>query len=181
MKRFIFILGGGRSGKSNYAVALAKKLKKRTAFIATANPADKEMAGRINLHKKTRPRWWKLFEENKDISPVLSGIGDKYGVVVIDCLGIFISNLMESGQGDKNIESQIRKLIKAICKHNSTVIVVSNNVGSGLVPMNSLARRFRDLVGLSNQWMAKNADEVIFMQAGIPMFMKGERKNGKVN
>jgi len=174
MKKFVFILGGARSGKSSYAVNRAKKLKKKVAFIATATSSDREMKERIKSHKASRPRQWKLIEEAKDVSLVLSKLKGKYEVVLIDCLGLLISNLLESGLENKAIERRIEKLINAILKVNFTTILVSNEVGNGLVPANPLARRFQNILGLANQMMAKKADEVIFMQSGIPVRLKGE-------
>lgn len=180
MKKFILILGGARSGKSRYAVELAKKFKKRVVFIATATSFDREMKRRIRLHRISRPRHWKLIEEGRDISSVLSKLKGKYEVVLIDCLGLLISNFLVSNLKDKKIEIRIKKLIDTILKLNLTTILVSNEVGSGIVPDNHLARRFRDLLGLSNQMLAKEADEVIFIQAGIPIVIKGEKKDAKI-
>ena len=180
MKKFILILGGVRSGKSSYAVALAKKFKKKTAFIATATVSDSEMKKRIELHKKSRPRQWKLIEEGKDISLILSKLKGKYEVVLIDCLGLLISNFLADNLEDKKIEIRIKKLISTIGKLKATTILVSNEVGMGIVPISPLARRFRDLVGLSNQMIVKKADEVIFMQAGIPMTIKKGKNNAKI-
>lgn len=173
MKKFIFILGGARSGKSKYAVKLAKKLKGQVAFIATTTSPDGEMKKRIKLHKISRPRHWKLIEEGKDISKVLSTLNNKYRIVLIDCLGLLISNLLANNLEDKEIEVKIAGLIRAVLKTNLTTILVSNEVGSGIVPENAIARRFRDLLGLSNQMMAEKADEVILMQSGIPVKIKG--------
>ncbi len=173
MRKFIFILGGARSGKSRYAVVLAKKLKKKVTFIATATSPDREMKERIKLHKISRPRQWKLIEEGKDISSILSELENKCELVLIDCLGLLIFNLLASNLEDKEIERRIKKLISNILKVKITTILVSNEVGSGIVPVNLLARRFRDILGLANQMMARKADEVIFMQAGIPIRVKG--------
>lgn len=177
MKKLILILGGAKSRKSNYAVELAKKFRKKVAFIATAVPSDEEMKKRIELHKTSRPKQWKLIEEGKDISPILPTLKDKYEVVLIDCLGLLVSNFLASNLKDKEIERRIKKLVDTILKINLTAIIVSNEVGSGIVPMNALARRFRDLLGLSNQMIAKKADKVIFMQAGIPVIIKDGQKD----
>jgi adenosylcobinamide kinase/adenosylcobinamide-phosphate guanylyltransferase len=176
MKKSIFILGGARSGKSSYAVDLAKKSRKRTAFIATCTSFDSEMKKRIKAHKKSRPRQWKVIEEGKHIDSVLIKLGNKYEVILIDCLGLWISNLLAEKLADKQIEKEIAKLIKSISKRKDVTILVSNEVGAGIVPDNPLARRFRDLLGLANQMMAREADKVIFMQSGIPMIIKGEGK-----
>ncbi|MFH1305993.1 MAG: bifunctional adenosylcobinamide kinase/adenosylcobinamide-phosphate guanylyltransferase [Candidatus Omnitrophota bacterium] len=173
MKKFVFILGGARSGKSGYAVKLAKKIRKKTVFIATAVASDKEMAERIALHRASRPRQWKLIEEGSEINLALAGIKSRYGVVLIDCLGLLISNLMAGGLEEKDIEKKIKKLISTVQTTAAVVLVVSNDVGGGIVPENALARKFRDVLGRANQMMAEKADEVIFMQAGIPVFLKG--------
>jgi len=173
MKRFIFILGGARSGKSSYAVELAASSWKKIAFIATCSPLDGEMKKRISLHKKSRPRNWKLVEEGIKIDSALLKLGNKYEAALIDCMGLFVSNLMTEGLKDNEIEKRIKSFVRAILKVKLNVIVVSNEVGYGIVPDNALARRFRDLLGTANQMMAKKADEVIFMQAGIPVKIKG--------
>ncbi len=172
MKKLILVLGGARSGKSSYAVELAKEFKKKVVFIATATSSDEEMAKRIALHRNSRPKQWKLVEEGRDISAILPALKDRYEVVLIDCLGLLVSNLLADDLTDDEIEKRIKKLVEAILKIDVTTIVVSNEVGSGIVPMNALARRFRDLLGLSNQMIAKKADEVIFMRAGIPVRIK---------
>ena len=176
MKKLILVLGGARSGKSSYAVELAKRLKKKVAFIATATSPDNEMKKRIKLHKISRPKQWKLIEEGKNIDSILPKLKSKYEVVLIDCLGLLISNLLASNLRDKEIEKRIKKLISTILNVKLTTILVSNEVGSGIVPNNPLARRFRDLVGLSNQMLVKKADEVIFMQSGIPIRIKSKIK-----
>ena len=180
MGKIIFLLGGARSGKSSYALKLAKDFKKRVAFIATCIVPDKEMAERIKKHRRLRPRHWKLIEEGKDISAVLPNLKEKYEVVLLDCLGLLISNLLADNLADKKIEAKIKKLIDTILKVKLTTIVVSNEVGSGVVPDNPLARRFRDLLGLANQMIAKKADKVILMQSGIPIIIKGEEKDAEV-
>jgi len=172
MKKFILILGGARSGKSSYAVELAKKFSKRTAFIATAISSDEEMKMRINLHKTLRPRYWKVIEEGKDVPLVLQSLKNKYEIVVIDCLGFLVSNLLINDLKDKQIERKIKILLDTIKKSKITVILVSNEVGCGIIPDNLLARRFRDLLGWANQSAVKKADEVIFMQSGIPIVIK---------
>lgn len=172
MKRFIFVLGGAKSGKSRFAVESAKRLGKNVAFIATATSSDEEMKEKIKLHKASRPRHWKLIEEGRDIRAILSKIDGKYEVILIDCLGLLISNLLADNLGDPLIEKMIKGIIKGILDVNCTTILVSNEVGSGIVPDNPLARRFRDLVGTANQRMAEKADEVIFVQSGIPVRIK---------
>ena len=176
MKRFIFILGGARSGKSGYAVELAKRLGKRIVFIATAEASDQEMRKKIRLHKMSRPKCWALIEETKDIACRLRKLESKYDAAVIDCLGLWISNLLMDNLTDSRINKKIEELMGAISKTKVSTIVVSNEVGSGIVPIEPLARRFRDLVGRANQLIAKEADEVILMAAGLPAVLKSKRK-----
>ena len=180
MGKLILILGGARSGKSSYAVKLAKDFKKRVGFIATCTFLDKEMTERIKKHQRLRPQHWKLIEEGKDITTILVNLQGKYGVVLVDCLGLWISNLLADNLEDKEIEKKIKKLLNVISRIEITTILVSNEVGSGVVPDNLLARRFRDLVGLANQMLAEKADKVIFMQAGIPQIIKGGNTDAKM-
>lgn len=172
MKKFILILGGARSGKSSYAVELAKKISKKVAFIATAAASDEEMVKRINLHRISRPRHWKLIEEAKNINSFFPKLKKNYEVVLIDCIGLWISNLLLEDFKDRIILNKVIELLNTISATDITTIIVSNEVGSGLVPENPLARRFRDLLGSANQMMAKKADEVTVMQAGIPLKIK---------
>jgi adenosylcobinamide kinase/adenosylcobinamide-phosphate guanylyltransferase len=175
MKKFIFILGGVRSGKSSYAVNLAKSTGKRIVFIATCIPADSEMKQRVRLHKKSRPATWKVVEEAIDIDSALAKIKARYDAILIDCMGLFISNLMAAETNDKKIEGKVRRVIEQIKRRSTDVIIVSNEVGMGVVPDNLLARRFRDLLGKTNQMLAQNADTVIMMHAGIATVIKGEK------
>lgn len=169
----ILILGGARSGKSRYAINLAKRISKKTVFIATAAALDEEMKERIQLHKISRPESWGLIEEPVNLSDLLFGLKSAYGVVLIDCVGLWISNLLMTDIKNKVIEKRIEELAKNIFKAKAgLVIIVSNEVGSGIVPGDPLSRRFRDLVGLANQTMTAKADEVIVMQAGIPIKIK---------
>lgn len=175
MKKFIFILGGARSGKSSYAVNLAKSYSKRIVLIATSIPDDSEMKHRIKLHKKARPSSWRVVEEGINIDSVLRKVEPRCDAILIDCIGLFISNLIAVEANDEKIEKKIQQVIKQIKKRSSEVIVVSNEVGMGIVPNNPLARRFRDLLGRANQILAQNADTVIMMHAGIATIIKGEK------
>lgn len=180
MTRLILILGGARSGKSSYAVELAKKRGGKTVFIATAAPSDMEMKKKIELHRISRPREWGLVEEGKDISSILRTLKDEYEVVLIDCLGLLISNLLADNLDDEEIERRIGALVEAAQRLDLTTIIVSNEVGSGIVPVHPLARRFRDVLGLSNQMVAKKADKVILMQAGIPLVIKDTQPDADI-
>lgn len=172
MGKFIFVFGGVRSGKSSYAVKLAKASKQKVGFIATAGAGDDEMERRIKTHKKSRPSSWKLIEEGINVDEALSKLKLKNGLVIVDCLGLLVTNMLMDKMSDGAIRKKINSVCSAIKKSGLDVIVVSNDVGSGLVPDNLLARRFRDLLGLANQIMAKKSNEVIFMQVGIPVKLK---------
>ena len=172
MGNFVFITGGARSGKSAYAQKLAKRTKKKVAFIATCQPGDKEMKKRIELHKKSRPRHWRLIEEPKDVEGVLRGLGNTYDGVVIDCIGVLVSNLLCGGLGEEKIKSKMEKMARTASASKCEIIVVSNEVGDGIVPKNHLARRFRDVLGTTNQIMARHADVVYSMRVGIPVRIK---------
>ncbi|MDO8662755.1 MAG: bifunctional adenosylcobinamide kinase/adenosylcobinamide-phosphate guanylyltransferase [Candidatus Omnitrophota bacterium] len=176
MKKNILIFGGARSGKSSLAVNIAKRISKKVVFIATALPGDEEMRKRIKKHRASRPRHWKVVEDGKDIHHSLLCLDGKCEAVIIDCLGLFIANLMGQGLEDNAIMRKIKYLVDGIQKTKFMVIIVSNDVGGGIVPDNQAARRFRDLLGSTNQLIAKEADEVVMMQAGIPLIIKGEKR-----
>ncbi len=172
MSKFTFIFGGVRSGKSSYAVKLAKDSKQEVVFIATASAVDDEMEKRIKAHKRSRPAHWMLIEEGIDIDTVLDKLNRENSVAIVDCLGMLVTNMLMADMSDSAIKKKINNIVEAIKKSELKIIFVSNDVGSGLVPDNVLGRRFRDLLGLANQIMAKKANEVISMQVGLPIKLK---------
>jgi adenosylcobinamide kinase/adenosylcobinamide-phosphate guanylyltransferase len=172
MGKITFILGGARSGKSTYALALAGK-KKKVAFIATCQARDKEMSNRIKLHKKSRPIHWETFEEPHAPSVLLEKKGNTFEIILIDCLTLLISNLMLKGTKEKEIKLEIYRLLNLLKKTKAESIIVSNEVGLGIVPDNRLARDFRDIAGKINQVVAEESDRVFFMVSGMPMQVKG--------
>ncbi len=172
MKNVVFIVGGARSGKSSYAVQLARKLKQRVSFIATCTYKDEEMDERIAKHRRSRPASWKVITEGKNIAAVLQKMHSPSQTLVLDCLGLWVFNLLEDKLTDSQIEREFKKLGEVLGKAKGTVIVVSNEVGSGLVPPYLAGRRFRDLLGRGNQIIAKKADEVFLMQIGFPTRLK---------
>ena len=176
MGKLIFITGGARSGKSTFAQKLANKLSKKVTYIATAQARDKEMELRIKIHRKNRPSHWKTVEREKNVTEVLSRIAEKNEVILLDCLTLLISNLLLSGE--KKILKKIKQLVNEVKKAKVTVLIVSNEVGMGIVSDNKLARRFRDMAGRANQIVAQAADEVYLVVSGIPVKVKGEY-NGK--
>ena len=167
MGKITFILGGARSGKSSFAVKLAKKQKGKAAFIPTCQPFDAEMKKRIALHKKTRPANWVTLENSGDMNLLLKQIDPKIKVVIIDCLTLLVSNLMFKKLSEKEITTRIKEILKTITKAKYKTIIVSNEVGLGIVPVNKLAREFRDIAGRINQLTASEADEVFFLVSGL--------------
>ena len=168
--RFVFVIGGARSGKSAFALKLAEARPGPRRYIATALALDSEMAVRIERHKGERGDGWETMEEPRELASALSGLDG--GVVLIDCLTLWVTNLMGAGLDDAAIEAEARTLFKAALQCGCDVIVVSNEVGLGIVPDNPLARRFRDLAGTINRVAAEAATEVFFIAAGLPMKMK---------
>ncbi|GBE41361.1 bifunctional adenosylcobalamin biosynthesis protein CobP [bacterium BMS3Bbin09] len=169
--KIIFVLGGAKSGKSSFALTQASGVKGKKAFIATAEALDGEMKERISRHKAERGDEWDTYEEPLNVSKVLSETGDKYSVVLIDCLTLWLSNIMHHM---KDTEGAINKFIDELdrSKDLSTVYMVSNEVGTGIVPENDLARKFRDLAGNLNQRIAGISEEVYLVVAGIPLKIK---------
>lgn len=172
MGKITFILGGSRSGKSTYALELAKKHKRSVAFIATGEAKDAEMLQRIQLHKNNRPKHWKTFEESKNIVSLLKKEGNNFECIIIDCLTLLVSNLILAGSSQKSIEDKIHKILTTLKKLKARAIIISNEVGLGIVPKNKLARDFRDIAGRINQIVAGEADEVFFMVSGIPLKLR---------
>ncbi len=170
-KRLVFVLGGARSGKSDFALKRASELGCPGLFIATALPSDKEMEDRIVRHRSARGGRWKTLEEPVDLEGAIER-GRGSGVIIIECITLWVSNLMERGLGEAEILKRAASLTRTIEDSKSCVIAVSNEVGLGIVPDNPLARVFRDVCGRVNQTIARVADEVWFLAAGVPLRMK---------
>jgi adenosylcobinamide kinase/adenosylcobinamide-phosphate guanylyltransferase len=170
MGKLIFITGGARSGKSTFAQKLANNLSKKVTYIATAEAKDKEMELRIKIHRKNRPAHWRTVEREKNVTEILSQVAEKSEVILLDCLTLLISNLLLSGA--KKILKEIRRLVDEVKRAKATVLIVSNEVGMGIVPDNKLARRFRDIAGRANQIVAQAADEVYLVVSGISVKVK---------
>jgi len=172
MGRIIFVAGGSRSGKSKFAQNLTKEIGKKIGFIATCIPQDDEMKERVMMHKKSRPRGWRVVEEPVRIKSALNKFKNGYDAVIIDCLGLFVSNLLCAGTKKKVIMDEVESLTKLLLKKRFTSIVVSNEVGSSIVPDNRLARDFSDVIGATNQILSRYADSVYVLQVGIPLKIK---------
>jgi|YNPBryunderm2012_1023409.scaffolds.fasta_scaffold02167_2 adenosylcobinamide kinase/adenosylcobinamide-phosphate guanylyltransferase len=169
----IFILGGVRSGKSSFALSLAGD-RDTVTFVATALPLDEEMKSRIENHKKERPSHWKTIEEPIDLLSVIKRLTDA-GVIILDCLTIWVSNLLE-----RYTDEEILEMAEDIASYSrgirSDVIAISNEVGLGIVPEYPLGRRYRDLLGKVNQIFARYSNKTFFMIAGIPLEVKNDSK-----
>lgn len=181
MARIIVVTGGSRSGKSAYAQKLAENLPAPRVYIATAPVTDDEMRERICKHQAAREKLqWKTIEETVDLAGAIRTAG-RYPVVLVDCLTLWISNLLYEAERkskevtEESIAEKCRNVMDACNALPGTVIFVTNEVGMGIVPDNPLARRFTDLAGRCNQIMAQHADAVTFMVSGQPLFLKGGR------
>lgn len=168
MNRTILITGGARSGKSAIAEARALAFGPRAVYIATAEASDPEMAARIDTHQARRGPEWTTHAEPLDLVGALNATDGRPRLV--DCLTLWLSNLMLA---DAAVEAEIARLEQALEQARAPVVLVANEVGSGIVPDNALARRFRDLQGQLNQRLAARADRVVLVVAGLPLFVKG--------
>ena len=179
--KIVLITGGVRSGKSFFAEKLAGNIGRKVTFIATAQALDEEMTDRIAKHQSNRPKHWETHEEPYQVVQVIQKVGEKTEVVLIDCLTLLVSNLMQDYREDesnnhlaKKIIKQIKEMVRESLQCSATNIIVSNEVGLGLVPANPMGRFFRDILGQANQIIGADADHVYFMVSGIPLLIKGE-------
>jgi adenosylcobinamide kinase/adenosylcobinamide-phosphate guanylyltransferase len=174
MKKKILITGGCRSGKSRFALDYANQHYSKKLYLATCEVLDEEMAQRVENHKKMRGPEWQTIEEPIEIVNKIRQYGDEVEVILSDCITLWLSNLLMRQKDDPEIMDEVGSLIDTI-KHNQTsIILVSNEVGMGIVSADPLSRRFRDLSGMANQRIAEWVDTVIFMVSGIPIFLKGK-------
>lgn len=164
--------GGAKSGKSSFALNAAAKHEGQKAFIATAEALDEEMVNRIEKHKGERGEGWDTYEEPLQIAETIAKLADRYSVIVLDCLTLWLSNALHR---NADIEHEMENFLNMLRnkKPGSHIYIVSNEVGTGIVPENRLAREFRDLAGAMNQKVAGASDEVFMMVAGIPVKIKG--------
>ncbi len=173
--RIILVTGGARSGKSRYALDRAEGATKR-AFIATAEPADDEMRRRISRHQEERGSGYHTVEEPLDPAAALRRIPADTEVAVMDCLTVWLGNLMHHRPRAADDYAEAGAFLEALKTPPCELVIVSNEVGMGLVPETALGRRFRDLAGQINQAVATAADEVVFMVSGVPLVTKGKGK-----
>ena len=171
--RLIFVTGGSRSGKSQFAQDLAHSFEGRKVFIATAEPLDNEMKERIAAHRKARPSGWDTVEEPRHLGKVVSECSVTHDVILIDCLTLWISNLLTNNSlNQQEVSSEVKNLVDDCKTEKATVVVVSNELGMGIVPVDSITRLYRDIVGKANQQVAAASDQVFLVVAGIPVKIK---------
>ena len=166
----VLVLGGARSGKSAYAEALVEESALEPVYLATAEAGDAEMAERIAHHRARRGPSWRTIEEPRRLEAALTDTAGPGRAVLVDCLTLWLSNLTLSGADP---ETRGRALCEMACSLPGLVVFVSNEVGMGLVPDTPLGRRFRDAQGRLNQAVAQAASSVVFVAAGLPLFLKG--------
>jgi adenosylcobinamide kinase / adenosylcobinamide-phosphate guanylyltransferase len=171
--RLALILGGTRCGKSRYGLSLALKLPQPRLFVATCEPGDPEMAARIENHQKERGPEWDTEEAPLRLVPTLAAAENRYGVVLVDCLTLWLSNVMlQPGATEAKIRFDAESLLQTLTKVSCPTILISNEVGWGIVPDNPLARQFRDWAGWLHQRLAQAADLVVLVVAGLPLPLK---------
>jgi adenosylcobinamide kinase/adenosylcobinamide-phosphate guanylyltransferase len=172
LPRLTLVLGGARSGKSRYAEALIEGAAPRALYLATGQALDDEMAERIRHHRARRGAGWTTVEEPLDLAPRLAAVSHAECPILVDCLTLWLANLLEAG---RDVESEIAGLIDLLPRLAGPVVLVANEVGLGIVPENALARAFRDHAGRLNQAVAARAERVVFIAAGLPLFLKDNK------
>jgi adenosylcobinamide kinase/adenosylcobinamide-phosphate guanylyltransferase len=173
MKSITLITGGARSGKSSFALDLARKNYERRVFIATAVAFDEEMKRRIVQHQKERGNLFHTLEEPVHLTETLSAVPPGTEVALVDCLTVWIGNLYHHcREGEEAVRNYLDRFIKVISQVSYDLILVTNEVGWGIVPENPLARSFRDTAGYLNQKVAERADHVYLLCCGIPLEVK---------
>jgi adenosylcobinamide kinase/adenosylcobinamide-phosphate guanylyltransferase len=181
MGRLILVLGGARSGKSTFAQRRAGELGgEEVLFVATASAGDEEMRQRIEKHRRERPAGWQTLEAPRGVGRAIVAHGGTAKVVLVDCLTLLVANRL--GDAEENpfapdveadVAAEVQELAACAGRLAGDLIVVSNEVGMGLVPPYPMGRAYRDLLGQANQALAEKADEVYLLVAGIPLAIKG--------
>jgi adenosyl cobinamide kinase/adenosyl cobinamide phosphate guanylyltransferase len=162
---YTFLVGGARSGKSTLAVRLASAFEGPAVVVVTAEARDEEMAERIRAHRSARPAEWEIVETPLGLLGGLEGVPED-ARLILDCLTLWVSNALEDGATDDDVEGEASKVASALATRAAPSIVVSNEVGLGIVPANGLARRYRDLLGRVNAAFAAEAERSFLVVAG---------------
>ncbi len=176
-KKFITIMGGARSGKSWLAVDLAKKSGRDVLFVATAQPSDEEMCERIRAHRSERPARWETIETPVDVGAAIAENGRGFDTVIIDCVTLLVSNLMQDADTPESrlwaaVESEVDAIADAYVQLSATFLVVTNEVGLGVVPAYPAGRVYRDVLGRANRALAQISDQAVMLIAGFPVDIK---------
>lgn len=182
-KRSVLLIGGARSGKSSYAEELARQIGGEVLFVATAQAGDEEMRRRIEVHQKSRPAHWHTLEAPSLVGSCISQDKHKLTVVILDCVTLLVNNILCQHMAvhgedvdEKSVETDVKVEVNAIinCMQKSTAsyILVTNEVGEGIIPLGASTRIYRDVLGRANQMLAQAVDEVYLMVAGIPLRVK---------
>jgi adenosylcobinamide kinase/adenosylcobinamide-phosphate guanylyltransferase len=182
-RKTVLLIGGARSGKSSYAEEMARNIGGEVLFVATAEARDEEMRRRIEVHQKSRPSHWHTLEAPCRVGSCISADARELDVVVLDCITLLVNNVLcqhMATQGEevdeKAVEQDVKAEINAVidCMRNSkaTYIMVTNEVGEGIIPLGATTRIYRDVLGRANQMLARAVDEVYLMVAGIPLRVK---------
>jgi len=173
------IIGGARSGKSTYAQETARRSGKKVLFVATAEAGDEEMRQRIEKHQQSRPAGWVTLEATDSLGSRIAAESGDAEIVIIDCVTLLVSNIFQRcgeeadpADVEKAARAEIDELIEGIHRVDADFLIVTNDVGLGLVPADSVSRLYRDILGAANQALARHADEVVLMVAGVPVPVK---------
>ncbi len=164
------VIGGQKSGKSLYAEGLAAASGLKPVYLATATAGDAEMAARIAAHRQRRAENWSVVEEPLELAWVLPQVARPDALVLVDCLTLWLSNLIGA---ERPVEREIERLVAVLARLAEPVVLVSNEVGSGIVPDNAIARGYADHLGVLNQRVAAVVDRVVLVAAGLPLTLKG--------
>lgn len=174
--QMILLLGGARAGKSQFAERLAEQWGKRVLYAATAQPGDAEMAARVEMHRARRPAHWRTVEEPLMVADVVAPYLPAVDTLLLDCMTLWASNVLlaenDLERAQERLLAEIKKLVESCRRQGVLLLVVSNEVGQGVVPAYPLGRHFRDLLGRANQVLAQYADAVLYFIAGLPVELK---------
>jgi adenosylcobinamide kinase/adenosylcobinamide-phosphate guanylyltransferase len=174
----VLVIGGQRSGKSRYAEELVIASGLSPVYLATAASGDGEMRERIALHRARRGEGWRTVEEPLDLAGALARESGEGFHVLVDCLTLWVSNLLAA---DRSVDEVVNRLLEALARVTGPVVLVSGEVGLGVIPDNALARRFADALGVVNQSVAAVVDRVVLVAAGLPLVLKAEQPNSEVS
>ncbi len=187
MGKIILITGGSRSGKSTYSEELAKSFGNKVLYIATAVAFDEEMEDRIKKHRESRPKNWITIENYKNVAGVINKNGHKFDCILLDCITVMLTNLLleyfdysldlltieDYNKAEKHLIENVYNILDAADNINTNIIIVTNEVGWGIVPENQVSRAFRDICGRINQILGKRASVAYLTVCGIPLKIRG--------